>query len=71
MYFTVLYNSVYIGMAALISVYLARFSLKSELVHGFYFGPSIPVYVQLLKRGKLDQKGTNLDRKQCTVICLE
>ena len=46
MYLTVLYNAVYIGMTTLISV-LVRFSLKSGFSYGFYFGTSIPVYVQL------------------------
>ena len=60
MYFTVLYNSVYNGMAALISVYLARFSLKvlycdpfrlhipSFLQHCFdAFFVSCPIYMEI------------------------
>ena len=71
MYFTALYNAVYIGMEALISVFWQDFSLKSEFSHGFYFGASNPVYVQLLKRGMLDQKGKKSRLKRCSVICLD
>ena len=59
-YFTALYNTVYNGMAALISVF-GKIFLKSGFSDEFYFGTSIPVYVQLIKRGTLDQKGKNLD----------